>query len=579
LKRKNPFLFQKGILKYYKPILNWCLDFRYATAAFFFCILLVFIGVIVGDRLPFSAFPRLPRDRVSVRLTMPAGTNFEVTKFHIDRIEQAALELKDELNSEHGVVIIKDVFATAGGRPFGGGGPRGSRGPAAGVAEEGEVVVDMRGFDETGIQIGSREISMELRERVGEIPEAEEYGFSFSRGSGGSVSVQIMGPEIDVLKEVSQAVQKQLKTYQGIYDIEDTFERATEELELELKPAASQLGVTAQQLAQQVRQAFFGTEAQKIQRGRDEVNVMVRYPLHERRSLAALQTMMIRTQNGTEVPFEEVAQVVPGKAMPSISRVNRKRIIRIQAEGDSEAIDVDAVQADLVENFLPPLLAQYPGTEYSLEGRARDTQNNNAEFIKGVYFVLAVIYVLLAIPFKSYIQPLIVMSAIPFGIIGALLGHLIMNWILLNVMGRTSSPSSFVTMLSLLGMLALSGVVVNDSLVMVDFINQQIMKGMRLSEAVRLAGVRRFRPILLTSLTTFAGLLPLMFDSSSNDQFLIPMAISLGWGIIFATFITLLLVPVITLIFDDFTTGFCKLYNIDPNKKHEHEEEKELVEA
>ncbi len=566
------------ILKYYKPILNRCLDFRYATAAIFIGLLMVFIGYIVGDRLPYQAFPRLPRDRVQVGLTMPAGTTFEVTQKHIQRIEQVALELRKELNDEHKTEIITDVFATSGGRPFGGGGPRGSRGPSAGVAEQGEVVVEMLGFDETGIDVSSRDITLALRDRVGPIPEAEQFAFSFSRGSGGALSVQIVGPDIEELKEVSREIQNQLATYEGLYDIEDSFERATEELELELKPAASHLGVTAQQLAQQVRQAFFGTEAQKIQRGRDEVNVMVRYPREERRSLASLQTMMIRTQNGTEVPFEEVARVVPGKSMPSIQRIDRKRIIRVSADGDTEAVDVDSIQADLVDNFLPILLRDYPGVAYSLEGRAQETRNNNAEFIKGIYFVLIAVYVLLAIPFRSYSQPFIVMSAIPFGVIGALMGHVIMDWVLLDLLGRSSSAASAVTMLSLLGMLALSGVVVNDSLVMVDFINRQVKAGMSLGEAVRLAGVRRFRPILLTSMTTFAGLLPLMFDASRQSQFLIPMAISLGWGIIFATFITLLLVPTITMIFEDIRLFFCWLYNRPTERKRVHGE-KEPQEA
>ena len=332
-------------------------------------------------------------------------------------------------------------------------------------------------------------------------------------------------------------------------------------MELELKPAATNLGVTAQQLASQVRQAFFGAEAQKIQRGRDDVNVMVRYPREERRSLAALRTMMIRTQNGTEVPFEEVAQVVPGRALPSIQRINRNRIIRVSADADTETVDVDAIELDLYANVIPDMISNYSGMSVSLEGRARDQARNNEELLNGVYFVVAAIYVLLAIPFKSYTQPFIVMSAIPFGIIGALLGHLIMNFLLLDVFGRGNSPTSSVSMLSLLGMMALSGVVVNDSLVMVDFINRQIKKGMKVIDAVRLAGVRRFRPILLTSLTTFFGLLPLMLDPSSQSAFLIPMAVSLGWGIVFATTITLLLVPTITVIFEDIRVGLCKLYD------------------
>jgi len=392
------------------------------------------------------------------------------------------------------------------------------------------------------------------------------------------MSVQLEGPSIDDLKEVSLELQKELLGYEGLYDISDSFERSTEELELELKPAASNLGVTAQQLASQVRQAFFGSEAQKIQRGRDDVNVMVRYPKEERRSLASLRTMMIRTQNGTEVPFEEVAQVVPGRALPSIRRVNRNRIIRVEADADTESVDVDAIEYDVVNNVLPPMIAKYPGMSVSLEGRAREQANNNKELIKGVYLVVAAIYVLLAIPFRSYTQPFIVMAAIPFGIIGALMGHFIMNHILIDILGRPQSPTSVVSMLSLLGMMALSGVIVNDSLVMVDFINQQVKRGKAVAEAVRLAGVRRFRPILLTSLTTFFGLLPLMFDPSSQSAFLIPMAVSLGWGIAFGTGITLLLVPTITLIFEDIRVAYCKLYD-KPLDKHHAEKRYVAVEA
>lgn len=582
---RNPFIkfqrffaegLEKIIMKFYKPALHFCLKFRYGTAALFVALLMVFVGVIMGDRLPYSSFPRLARDRVQVTLQMPAGTTFETTQAYIDMIEKETLAYRKEINEEHGVQIITDVFATAGGNPFSSGRP-GSSG-RAGIEEMGEVVIEMRPPEETGVQLGSREITLALRDRVGPIPEAETFSFSFARGGGGAMSVQLEGPSINDLREVSRELQKIMLGYEGLYDIADSFERSTEELELELKPAASNLGVTAQQLASQVRQAFFGAEAQKIQRGRDDVNVMVRYPKEERRSLASLRTMMIRTQNGTEVPFEEVAQVVPGKALPSIRRVNRNRIIRVEADADTETVDVDAIEYDIVNNVLPPIVAKYPGMSVSLEGRAREQANNNKELIKGVYLVLCAIYVLLAIPFRSYTQPFIVMAAIPFGIIGALLGHFIMNFLLIEVLGRPQSPTSVVSMLSLLGMMALSGVIVNDSLVMVDFINRQIKKGMAVFDAVRLAGVRRFRPILLTSLTTFFGLLPLMFDPSSQSAFLIPMAVSLGWGIAFGTGITLLLVPTITLIFEDIRIAYCKLYD-KPIDRHHAEKNYVSVEA
>ena len=343
-------------------------------------------------------------------------------------------------------------------------------------------------------------------------------------------------------------------------------------MELELKPQASHLGITAQNLATQVRQAFFGTEAQRIQRGRDDVRVMVRYPLEARRSLGALSRMMIRTGSGQEVPFEEVARVVPGKALPSIRRVDRNRIVRVSAEGDTDTVDIDGIEAEVLENFMPGLLADFPGVSVSLQGRAAETRDNNDEFIKGCIFVLIAVYVLLAIPFKSYFQPFIVMAAIPFGVVGAILGHTIMSF-LYGVIGAANDPAASVTMLSLLGILALSGVVVNDSLVMVDFINRKVKEGMTLNEAVRLAGVKRFRPILLTSLTTFFGLLPLMFESSVQALFLIPMAISLGWGIIFATFITLLLIPTVTLIGEDIRRNLAWIYNKGEYQKNAESDE------
>jgi len=260
------------------------------------------------------------------------------------------------------------------------------------------------------------------------------------------------------------------------------------------------------------------------------------------------------------VPFEEVARVVPGKALPSIRRVDRNRIVRVSAEGDTETVDIDGIEAEVLKNFMPTLLLDYPGVSVSLQGRAAETQDNNEEFINGCIFVLIAVYVLLAIPFKSYFQPFIVMAAIPFGVVGAILGHTVMSFIY-GLIGAANDPAASVTMLSLLGILALSGVVVNDSLVMVDFMNRKVKEGLTLGEAVRLAGVKRFRPILLTSLTTFFGLLPLMFESSVQALFLIPMAISLGWGIVFATFITLLLIPTVTLIGEDIRKSLAWIYN------------------
>ena len=279
--------------------------------------------------------------------------------------------------------------------------------------------------------------------------------------------------------------------------------------------------------------------------------------------------MMIRTANGTEVPFETVAEIVPGRSLPSITRIDRKRIIEVRADGDTQELDIESMESEILDYFLPELAAtKYPGMIYEVRGRAAEARDNQRELILGIYVILAVVYALLAIPFRSYFQPLIVMSAIPFGVVGAILGHYFMA-----VIFGWNGGSPIITQNSIFVMMALSGVVINDSLVMVHFMNSRVKEGMDLEEAVRLAGVKRFRPILLTSLTTFFGLAPMMFETSPQAADLVPMVISLAWGIIFATGITLVLVPVLVLVYNDVQSAFYKLYNINPHALDEEDED------
>jgi multidrug efflux pump subunit AcrB len=295
-------------------------------------------------------------------------------------------------------------------------------------------------------------------------------------------------------------------------------------------------------LAQQARQAFFGAQAQRIQRGRDDIRVMVRYPRQERESLASLEDMHIRAPDGTEVPFTSVADAEMGKSFSTIRRVDRNRTISVTADMDKENVDAAQIEAGL-SSFLVELMKEFPGMSYTFEGEARERAESFSTMFVGMGIILFAIYALLAIPFRDYVQPFIVMSVIPFGLIGAVLGHMIMG-LTLSVM-------------SLFGMLALSGVVVNDSLVMVDFVNKRRKAGMSVEEAVRIAGGDRFRAIMLTSLTTFVGLVPLMFEKSTQAQFLIPMGVSLGFGILFATSVTLFLVPMNYLVLEDLKR-FCR---------------------
>ncbi len=545
--RKVADSLESFVKKIYTPVLDSLLHYRYATLAAFIGLLAIYIGLIVSDSLQYRYWPRIPRDTLRANLTMPTGTSFETTQGHMNRIEKEALRLKDELNAASPYPIITDVFATAGGQPFG----QGWGGSRAGIAERGELVMAMSLQASSESEMDTGDLSRIMRLRIGEIPGVERFSLSYS-GGGQALSVDIRSRNFNSLTDASRMLQDRLQDFDGLFDISDSYESAKDEFQIKLKPQAEQLGLTASQIAGQIRQAFFGIEAQRIPRGRDDVRVMVRYPLEYRKSLATLENMLISASGNVKVPFSSVAELIPGKSLPSILRINGKRQIEVTADANPVEVDLEGILKELHDTIMPEIAAQFPDLEYELSGDSRDRYEAEKEFLNGIWFVLISIYVLLAIPLRSYARPLIVMSAIPFGIVGALIGHQIMSFYDENL--------GILSMMSFLGMLALSGVVVNDSLVMVDYISKKQKEGLAIKDAVRLAGARRFRPILLTSLTTFFGLAPLMFEQSRQSKFMVPMAMSLGWGVIFATFITLALVPVITLVFDDIRAFYVKLY-------------------
>ena len=350
--------------------------------------------------------------------------------------------------------------------------------------------------------------------------------------------MQLTGPEVEELTLLANQLKQELGTYAGVYEISDSFRAGKKEIKLNIKPAAEMLGLTLADLGRQVRQAFYGEEAQRMQRGRDDVRVMVRYPEARRRSVSDLENMRIRTPEGAEVPFSEVATVEVGRGFASIRRVDRQRAVSVTAiVQPGQGATPDEILSELAATVMPDLLADHPRVSYSFEGQKAEQSETMSGLIKGFAVALLMIYVLLSIPLRSYSQPLLIMAAIPFGFVGAVWGHVITGFDL--------------TILSMFGLVALTGVVVNDSLVMVDFINRHRRANDDMAEAVRMAGVARFRPILLTSLTTFAGLSPLMLERSMQARFLIPMAITLAFGVVFATFITLMLVPAGYMILED----------------------------
>ncbi len=535
------------IHRFYRPLLEKSLKHRYLTLSIFIGVLAIAWSLVQTNRIESSRYPRIPRDQVTIRLRMPSGTPFEVTDAHIRRMEEIALDYRERVNKKHGKEVVRNIFATSGGQPMG----RSWGRRAVGVPELGELVVELTPEEEHGVDFGSRIASGELRRAIGPIPDAERLSIGFWRGGGRGVSIRLTSPDFGDLKDASSRLQAKLDEYDGLNEISDSFESAKSEFELSLKPQAEYLGIAARDLARQVRQAFFGAEAQRIQRGRDDIRVMVRYPKDQRKSMATLDSMMIRAPDGREVPFHTVAEIDPGKSLPSIRRIDRKRQLTVTSNAESDELDVDAIVEELEAEFLPDLTSQYVGMGYVRSGNARQAEEDARNMAFYTTLVLIGLYVLLAIPFRSYVKPLIVMAIIPFGLVGAIVGHAIMDWVL----GMLWDYDVTFNVLSRLGFLALCGVVVNDSLILVHFINTRLEAGDPIATAVRIAGVRRFRPILLTSLTTFAGLLPLMFEQSRGSRSMVPMAISLAWGVLFATFITLLLVPVNTMIVEDIKRG------------------------
>ena len=537
------------IVRVYNPSLEFSLRWRYLTLSVGISTLLLTIGLIGGGWIKFVFFPQVPADNVAAMLTMPLGTPVEATAKAVKRLERSALELKEELHSRSNEQIFQHVLASVGEQPM-----RAAQRQNFGqissfsAAHLGEVNIELTPAEVR--TIGSTEIARLWREKTGPIPDASELTFTSSLFSAGeAINIQLTGPDYIELREAADRLKLRLGKYPGVVDIADSFRPGKQEVKLSLTEEAKSLGLTLSDLARQVRQAFYGEEAQRIQRGRDDIRVMVRYPAEERRSLANLEEMRIRTATGSEVPFSIAADTEIGRGYASINRTDRQRIINVTGDVDLARANTNEVLADLKATALPEVLGAYPRVRYTLEGEQREQRETLSGLVSSFGTALLVIFALLAVPFRSYIQPLIIMAIIPFGFVGAVWGHLIMG---MNL-----------TILSMFGLVALSGVVINDSLVMVDFINRARTRGLGLEAAIREAGGVRFRPILLTSLTTFAGLTPLLFEKSLQAQFLIPMATSLGFGVIFGTFIILVLVPVSYMILEDLRASIYRLFGVD----------------
>ena len=537
------------IERIYRPFLETALQWRYLTAAVGGAAMILTIGMVLSGRPNFHFFPSIEADFMSATVTMPQGTPVDVTSEAVAKIEAGAARVRQDLLQETGNDYFLHTHAAVGDQPIAarGGGPMG-RVINTSASNVGEVTVELLPTEQR--IYNSEQLGIKWRDAIGGIPEAVEVTIQSSiMNPGNDVDVQLAGPDIDTLRSAADEVKRELLNFAGVYEITDSFRAGKEELKLGIKPAAEGLGLSLQDLGRQVRQAFYGEEAQRIQRGRDDVRVMVRYPRDERRSIGDLENMRIRTPDGGEVPFGQVAVVEPGRGFASIARVDRNRAVNVTAAVDASVTSSNQVINELETRILPDVLSRYPNVFYTFEGAQAEMSDAIGGLQRGFLLALLMIFALLAIPLKSYVQPLIIMSAIPFGLVGAVWGHIVMG--------------IDVTMMSMFGLVALSGVVVNDSLIMVDFINRKREVHADMNVALREAGSNRFRPILLTSLTTFFGLAPLMLEKSFDAAFMVPMAVSLAFGVIFATVITLVLVPTAYLILDDISRGLRGMFGRD----------------
>ena len=530
----------------YQPFVRLVTQWRYAAAAVCLGLLIIALAMILSGRIVFGFFPAVEGNRVYAGLEMPEGVSAETTLEAARRIELAAQRLNEELTLELGLSepLVQNTLVSVGqevdrngpGRPM-----------TAGRSNIAEVVIDLVVLEERN-NLSAKIVANRWREAVGAIPDAVNLRFDADTYSTGApIAYQLRGDDVDELRRAAEELKAELSRFNGVFDISDSFRSGKQEVQLALLPEARNLGLTLSDLANQVRGAFYGAEAQRIQRGQDDVRVMVRFPEAERKSIGNLEDMYIRTPNGSQVPFYSVAQFDIGRGYSRINRLDGKRQVEVRADVDRSAVTPEEISAAVRAELLPQFRQRYPDIDIQLGGEQEERAEALGGLAIGSLFSLVIIYGLLAIPLRSYLQPLVIMSVIPFGAVGAITGHYVLDQQLM--------------FFSALGIVALSGVVVNASMVLVDYANRQRREGMETVEAILKATSVRFRPIILTSVTTFVGLIPLMSTSTPATAPFLPMAISLAWGVLFATVITLLLVPCLYLMVEDFLQLLPKVRN------------------
>ena len=506
----------------YQPFLAKCMQHRYVTLSSFIAVLIISTAALGSGIARFEFFPDVPGDDIQANIIMQDGVSSESLVKALKKVEAAAYKVDAEYrkaNPEDSKGLVEHVLYYSESDV------------------QGNFIVSLVPAQDR--ELSSLEFEKRWRKEVGNLPNVrkQNYYASTNAGGGAKINLSLYGEDPDQLSLAGTALQEKLGEYNGVFDIYNSQGIGAQEILISLKPYASQLGIKLGDVARQVRQAFYGEEVQRLQRGADTLKVMVRYPLEDRRSIATLEEMYIRTASGQAVAIGEVADIRLGLGLTSIKRTDRKRTISITADVDGATIQSGTVISDITTNFIPQLLEQYPGVGFELGGASQEQSELIGRMFVGLIAALFLIYGLLAVPLRSYVQPLVIMSVIPFGFIGAVVGHIVFDMTM--------------SMLSVFGLIALAGVVVNDSLILVEFANRARLNEKSDEDALMVAGARRFRAIFLTTTTTFVGLLPMLFETSMQAQFVIPMALSLSFGIVSATAITLILVPCLYLVVHD----------------------------
>jgi len=508
--------------KIYGPILRFTLANKFFTFSIILGLLMVSLAAVQGGLVRQDFFPTVEGNNVLAKIQLPAGTSEEITLDVLNRLEQAALEVNEDISKKYmgdSVSIVKHIIKEVG--------------PSSYEGTINVVLIDA----ERRTEIGERAIGGLIRDKVGPLPELEFFAFTGSfQNFGKAVSVALVSDNASQLEEAAQEIKQSLQSLEELKDVSDSNKEGLKEVSINLNEKGKFLGLNLQEVAGQVRQGYFGNEVQRIQRGSDEVKVWVRYAEKDRRNIAQLQDMRIRLANGQEYPLSEVATLELGKGILAINRLEGKRQITVEADVSSDQVSAQDMNISLKESTVPAILTKYPEVSALFEGQDREQAKTAASGGKVFPVILLLMFFVIALTFKSISQTIAVFMLIPFCYVGVVWGHYLMD-----------KP---ISLLSNQGILALIGILVNDALVFISTYNQNLKKGWAQMEALYQAGLSRFRPITLTSVTTVAGLLPLLVNDSVGAQFIIPMAISVAFGLIFITAIILVLLPIYLVVFN-----------------------------